>query len=85
VREPYRVAAVFQVDAHCDHSRNAGGDRRLHHFARIAQLLEVKVRIYEDAICSSSTTSSSRLKSASGCGRGWPGSSRDGFQRSTLS
>ena len=62
-----RVTAVVQVDAHGDHSRNAGRDRCFHHLARIAQLLEMQVAIYEDAAGSSSTISSSRLKSASGC------------------
>ena len=76
--------AVLEVDAHRDHPGDAGFDCRTHHLVRIPELLEVEVRVYEDG-ASSSTTSSSRLKSACGGGRVRPGSRFDGRQRSAIS
>src|SRR5712691_6752855 len=78
-------AAVLDVDAHRDHARDSGGYRRLHHLAGVAQLLEMEMRVYEDAGDSPSTTSSSRLKRASGAGSTVPAASFEGSQRSMLS
>ncbi len=79
------AAASWQVDPHGDHPRHAGGDRALDDLVRFAQLLEVKVGVYEDdGSSSASTTGSSRLKSASGTGSLRPAGSADGFQRSSL-
>jgi hypothetical protein len=47
----------------------------LHDLGGVTELLEVEVSVYEDAACSSSITSSSRLNSASGGGSLVPGSS----------
>src|SRR5258705_9823503 len=80
-----RNTAACRVDAHRHHPRHARLHRRAHHSRRVTQLLQVEVGVYEDASCSSSsTTSSRRLKSACGCGSGWPGASSDGRQRSAL-
>src|SRR5450759_2403659 len=79
-----RHAAAAHVHAHRDHAGDSGTDRSTHHLARIAEFLEVKMGVYEDAACSSSTTSSRRLKSALGSGNGWPGASTDGRQRFSI-
>src|SRR6266853_3052319 len=76
-------AASFQVRAHRDHARHPGADRTLDDAVWLAELLEVKVCVYEDAD-SPSTTSSSRLKSASGVASARPGGSTEGRQRSVL-
>src|ERR1700693_3165862 len=78
------ATASWQVNTHRDHPRHACVDRALDHLVRFTQLLEVEMRIYEDCDGSSSTTSSSRLKSASGTGSLRPGGSFEGFQRSSL-
>ena len=64
--------------------RDSRADRRLHHLAGIAERLEVEMRVYEDVGGSSSTTGSSRLKSASGGGRARPAGSSEARQRSSL-
>ena len=89
--ELQRPQAVVEVDADRDDSRDAGGGRLLYHLVGITELLEVAMRVYEDAGSSSSSaafagvTSSSLLKSALGGFRARPASSVDGCQRSTLS
>jgi len=77
------ATASWKVNPHRDHSGHACADRALDHLVRLAKLLEVEVRIYEDA-ASPSTTSSSRLKSATGSGSLRPAGSCEGRQRSSL-
>ena len=81
VCERNRVAASFKVDSHGDHAGHTGMHRVVHHWVDIAELLQVEVRVYEDAAGSSSVGSSRRLNNAFGSGRGWPGLSSDGRQR----
>src|SRR6267378_5123874 len=78
------AAAALHIRAHGDHSSHAGGNRCFHHRVRLAKLFEVQMRVYKDGVGSSSTTSSSRLKRASGCGSVRPGASSDTRQRLSL-
>ena len=54
VGEGHHPLAVLEVDPHRDHSIDAGGDRLRHHLARVAQLLQMEMRVYEDASGSAS-------------------------------
>src|SRR5258705_1421350 len=84
VGERNGAAAALHVRAHGDHSSHAGGDCCFYHRVRLAELFEMQMRVYEDGVGSSSTTSSSRLKRASGCGSVRPGASSDTRQRLSL-
>src|SRR5205823_7344419 len=84
VSERDGVAAPIEVHADRDEARHAGGHGLLHHLGRVPELLDVKMRVYEDSAISSST-SSSRLNSGAGAGSLCPGSSVEGCQRSWLS
>jgi predicted MarR family transcription regulator len=64
-RQGDRSPASRRVHAHCHHAGHSRIDSSADDLRRIAQLLEVEVGVYEDAKASS-TTSSSRLKRATG-------------------
>ena len=64
------------VDPHRDHPRHARSRGLRNDLGRIAQLFQMEMGIYEDAI--SSSTGSSRLNSATGSGSLRPASSCEG-------
>src|SRR5260370_700312 len=79
-----RGAASFEVDPHRDHPGHACSCCFLHDLGDITQLLEVEVRVDQTG-GSASTTSSSRLKRASGGMSARPGASSYAPHRSMLS